>query len=78
MSWQNDGACVGLPVEWWFSTVPSYSSRARWLCSTCPIITPCVSAAIDDGDYGIRGGLTYEERSVLVMRRLPVSHRVAA
>lgn len=59
---------------------PGSHVEVQWeaICSWCPIVAPCVSAAIEDGDYGIRGGLTHEERSVLVKRRLPVSHRVAA
>jgi hypothetical protein len=58
----------------WFEPIPSYISRARFVCSLCPVTAACVAAAIQEGDYGIRGGLTHEERSVLCTRRLPVSY----
>lgn len=78
MSWHAEGACAGMPVAIWFEPIPSYISRARFVCSLCPLRARCVSEAITNGDEGIRGGLTYLERKALPQPRLPIAHRVAA
>lgn len=70
MTWQQQGACVGMPDVVFFAQIPSYESRARFVCSLCPVTLPCLRAAIDNGDRGVRGGLTYQERrKVLKMPR---------
>jgi hypothetical protein len=74
VSWQSAGACVGMPADIWFEPIPSYQSRARFVCSLCPVVGPCVREAIRNGDRGIRGGLTYAERAGGM--RMPVIHEV--
>ena len=74
MTWQTDGNCAGLPVAWFFDSTPSLESRARWLCSWCPHVVACLSDALENGDRGIRGGLTYNERAKT--HRSPVIHEV--
>lgn len=74
MSWRDRAACAGMPADVWFDRIPSYESRARFVCAQCPSVLPCLRDALENGDRGIRGGLTYAER--LNTRRLPVVHEV--
>lgn len=74
MSWHAEANCAGLPVAWFFDDTPSVESRARWLCSWCPHQVRCLSEALENGDRGLRGGLTYKERAKT--RRMPVIHEV--
>lgn len=63
MTWHDDAACRGMPVAIWFEPIPSYESRARWLCHECPSRTVCLADAMDRGEMvGIRGGFTPAER----------------
>lgn len=80
MTWQAEAACVGMPLEVFFDdTYPSYDSRARFVCSLCPVTDACVAEAIAHSDTGIRGGLDERERRRLGGRRsLPKIHRRAA
>lgn len=71
-SWLSRASCAGHDAEVWFSRIPSYQSRARFVCSICPVKVPCIDAAITNGDSGIRGGLTRPERRQLHKR--PVIH----
>jgi len=37
--------------------------RAKAVCATCPVTTPCLEAAVQrDERYGVWGGLTFDER----------------
>lgn len=37
--------------------------RAKAICATCPVITPCLEQAVaGDERFGVWGGLTFEER----------------
>jgi len=37
--------------------------RAKAVCATCPVTTPCLEAAVlRDERYGVWGGLTFDER----------------
>lgn len=45
-------------------------SRARALCSRCPVREECLSAALDSGEpHGIWGGLNELQRSRLLRKR---------
>lgn len=66
MTWPDDAACAGMPVDWWFSPVPSFESRARWFCSWCPVRMRCLSEAVAGGDkHGIRAGTTPWQRRLM-------------
>lgn len=70
-AWLELAACRGRPTEWWY---PSAGDRfaigvARSICRTCPVRAECLAEALElEGDlpgsyrYGIRGGLTAEQR----------------
>lgn len=73
-NWHHDAACAGMPVDIWFEQIPSYESRARFVCSICPTVFPCLRDALANGDRGIRGGLSYAERKK--SHRMPVVHQV--
>ena len=75
--WYDDAACAGMDVKVWLDPkIPSYVSRALFVCSLCPVKVACIRAAVENGDRGIRGGLTYHERRKV--HRLPIAHRVAS
>ena len=73
MSWRDQAACAGMAVKVWVTPIPSYESRAKFVCSLCPVQVPCIRDAIENGDRGIRGGLTYTERRKV--HKMPVIHR---
>lgn len=63
MTWLDAAECKGMPVALWYEPIPSYESRARWLCRECACRQACLSDAMDKGELlGIRGGLTPAER----------------
>lgn len=67
--WQNDAACKDEPLETFFS--PTKVTRAKQICSQCPVMSSCRSVAVDGGyDDGIWGGFTPDERRVGQPRRL--------
>jgi hypothetical protein len=66
VTWLTDAACAGMPVDWWFSRIPSYESRARWLCGECPCTDACLAEALEQGDkFSIRAGTTPWQRRVM-------------
>lgn len=72
--WQNSGACRDLPSEMFFhpdgERGPSRRNRenkALAVCATCPVIQQCRNQAlVIQEPYGIWGGLTEEDRVVIV------------
>lgn len=87
--WQNDAVCRSSddnPVDpQWFFPEPDETDKikaAKALCARCPVRRTCLDAALETGDiYGIRGGLTEDEREPLhaaAAHRLDYSRVVAA
>ena len=76
--WQRDAACRG-PESVVFYPPTSYEtrqqresreSRAKTICSQCPVRAPCLEYALDIMEpHGIWGGLTEQERRTLLERR---------
>lgn len=72
-TWQDDAACRAAddnPVDPdLFFPGPDETDKittAKALCAQCPVRRTCLMAALETGDvYGIRGGLTEEEREPL-------------
>ena len=72
-TWQDEAACR--PTEYnpvdpdWFFPEPNEIDKitaAKALCAQCPVRRTCLDAALETGDtYGIRGGMTEEEREPL-------------
>ncbi|WP_225848229.1 WhiB family transcriptional regulator [Streptomyces sp. HPF1205] len=88
-SWQEDAVCQ--PTDYnpvdpeWFFPEPEETDKirtAKALCAQCPVRRTCLDVALETGDvYGIRGGLTEEERGPLheqADRRLDHSRVTAA
>ncbi|MER5183277.1 WhiB family transcriptional regulator [Streptomyces sp. NPDC002896] len=72
-TWQADAACQSndhhdVDPEWFFPD-PDETGKiaaAKTLCNQCPVRRACLDAALETGDnFGIRGGLTEEERQHL-------------
>lgn len=82
MTWQENAACTGQPLDLFF---PVEKLRARdpyaagrALCESCPVRDACLTTAMaeeprESRRYGLRGGLTPDQRATLVRkaRRYP-------
>ncbi|WP_055589190.1 WhiB family transcriptional regulator [Peterkaempfera griseoplana] len=83
-TWKADAACAGHPEPDLFYPDPAQTRRAdqaKQICEACPVSRICLDHALETRDrWGIRGGLTEEERHPLhqlLPRRLDYE-RVAA
>jgi len=80
-TWHDQATCLSTPANpvdpEIFFPEPEEMDRirtAKTLCAQCPVRQTCLDAALEAGDrYGIRGGMTEEERDLL-HRNLP--HRL--
>jgi hypothetical protein len=66
-SWKTMALCRGKPTSLWFPDRGDAraSQTARLICRRCPVAAACLAAAMaveDDLRFGIRGGLTAEQR----------------
>ena len=82
--WQVSAACRGNPEPFFHpygEREPSRSRReaaAKAVCATCPVLERCREHALAAREpYGVWGGLSEEERDVL-LRRSPRSRSEAA
>lgn len=69
-SWLHRAACAPADVDpAWFHPEPWESPlRAREVCGRCPVQTECLADALESRDaFGIRAGLTPEERSAWLL-----------
>ncbi|EGJ77910.1 hypothetical protein STTU_5121 [Streptomyces sp. Tu6071] len=72
-TWQADAVCHSTPYHQVdpeiFFPVPDDAERiaaAKSLCAQCPVRRACLDAALETRDtWGIRGGVTEEERATL-------------
>lgn len=83
VAWFEDAACRGVDTEVFFPPERigrggghGYDARpALALCRRCPVRQACLDAALDEeknapsSTYGIRGGLTQDERRQILRRR---------
>lgn len=75
--WQHDGACVGKDTEEFFLEYNERGSAKRKkelqaiaICNTCPVKKQCLEHALNTPEiYGVWGGMTEEQRSVLLKKR---------
>ena len=71
--WRTLAACRGLDVNIFYPEVNSGQPQTRWvreLCATCVVRTECLDDAIATADkWGIRGGMSPNERRVEARRR---------
>lgn len=76
--WQHSGACRVLPTEMFFhpdgERGPSRRNRenaAKVVCASCPVIQQCREHALNVQEpYGIWGGLTEDERLIILDNKL--------
>lgn len=78
--WRREAACLEEDPDVFFGGGVTVH-RARTICRPCPVRTQCLAQALaTDEQYGIWGGLTFEERQTvkrrLRARRLPVRSAV--
>jgi len=65
-AWREFGLCGQTDPELFFSGAASDVAKAKKLCGTCPSAVPCLDDALANGDdFGVRGGLTADERKEL-------------
>lgn len=75
-SWQMDAACRGMPSALFFHPWNERGvnrveriERAKQICSGCPVIDACRLHALQAQEmYGVWGGLSEDERLVLLNR----------
>ena len=75
--WQAQGACNTLDPEVFFHPEGERGSsrarrieRAKQICSTCPVMSECRDYALRHHEpYGVWGGLSEEERALILRRR---------
>ncbi len=71
--WRDRAACTGAPTELFFPGRGENATRAKAICSTCPVKVECLADAARDWDDwghlgGIRGGTTPKERRTMDRR----------
>ena len=82
--WQNQGACRELPSEMFFhpdgERGPSRNNRiaiAKTVCASCPVVQMCREHALAVQEpYGIWGGLSEDERLIIVDRQTKTPRHV--
>jgi WhiB family transcriptional regulator, redox-sensing transcriptional regulator len=76
--WQYEGACRNTDPDVFFlqlgdraGTKRKKEQKAISICKTCPVINKCLTHALAVPEaYGIWGGTTEEQRSVMLNKRL--------
>jgi len=70
-AWRDFAACMTVGPEPFFPEKGDWamSRQAKAICATCPVTSDCLTYAFRIGaDFGIFGGLTAEERRVMLRR----------
>lgn len=75
-AWQLDAACRGMPSSHFFHPWNERGTgredrirKAKLICADCPVIDPCRLHALQTLEmYGIWGGLSEDERLILLNR----------
>ena len=76
--WQYEGACQDLPSEMFFHPEGERGPRrrnrenaAKAVCATCPVIQQCRDQALSIQEpYGIWGGLSEDDRTMILERKI--------
>ena len=77
-NWRQSAACLTEDPELFFpigTTGPAIrqAEEARTICRRCPVVTQCLTWALDTGvEPGVWGAQTEDERRALRRRRLSV------
>lgn len=68
-AWRERAACLGADTALFFSIRHVDKRAARAFCAGCPVVDECLTDALLQGDFGIRGGMTERERENLARYR---------
>lgn len=74
MDWRHQAACRGEDPELFFPVGTSgpallQIAEAKTVCRRCPVITECLTWALESGqDAGVWGGMSEDERRALKRR----------
>ena len=68
--WMADGNCRDHPPSAFFPSDGVGVDRARKICATCPVQSPCLEYALEQRiDHGVWGGTSERERRRILKRR---------
>ncbi|MFD3728866.1 WhiB family transcriptional regulator [Streptomyces sp. NPDC058671] len=68
--WVEHAACRAEDPEALFVQGNPQQSRAKAVCTGCPVRTECLAEALDNRiEFGVWGGMTERERRALLRRR---------
>ncbi|MEU2119857.1 WhiB family transcriptional regulator [Streptomyces sp. NPDC016459] len=68
--WSEHAACREEDPEELFVQGNTQQSRAKAVCTSCPVRTECLAEALDHRiEFGVWGGMTERERRALLRRR---------
>ena len=68
--WQDSAACQGADPDIFFPDRGGKASKAKKLCSSCPVASPCLDFALEnDLAEGIWGNMTPKERRAIRRER---------
>jgi WhiB family transcriptional regulator, redox-sensing transcriptional regulator len=84
-NWRDDAACLHTDPDLFFPIGTAGSAlrqvdvdEAKRICRTCPVRSPCLTWALDQGSSsGIWGGTTEDERRALRRAAIPHGRRRA-
>lgn len=68
MTWRDEAACIGKPLDLFFPEIGRGCETAKKICRQCPVQLECLEDALAvhaQDDHGVRGGLSAVERSRL-------------
>ncbi|WP_173265781.1 WhiB family transcriptional regulator [Streptomyces pacificus] len=71
LSWQENALCAQVGPDFFFPAPGSSTREAKELCGACEGRTACLEYALaNDERFGVWGGLSEEERSMLRRNRI--------
>ena len=74
--WTDLANCVGVDAELMFPDRWTDPAEAKAVCAGCVVQDQCLAQALANGErYGVWGGLTADERRVMVGFRRPPRRR---
>lgn len=73
--WRDDAACITSPGDLWFPSPAWATDEAVHVCWSCPVRRRCLDEAlVEERDagrlrFGVRGGMTPEQREHMTVRQ---------
>lgn len=63
MKWMDNAACRGEDIALFYPDTPGTRAvEAKRFCVVCPVREPCLQQALTNGEFGVWGGTTDEDR----------------